>query len=87
MLQIVIFQDAFMWALSPHSLHLLNSTDCFTETGTVNAFYDFITEQVIARRNEPEGTLMSDKEAYGYIDMLIQQVKADKEQSMNGNSN
>ena len=70
----LLFKGKFLWVTSPHSLHIIDGGINFNETGVINAIC-YKMEDLIAKRNDPDSILMTDNEAFDFVEMLIERLR------------
>jgi len=71
----VMFQDNFFAPLSPKSMHRLAGASYYEEKDVINVIFAYVLNELIAKRNAPDSILMSDNEAFEYIEMHIKTLE------------
>lgn len=71
---IMLFENEFMLSYNPRSNHVLDGTRIVEEKEAINAIFQYVYNELIDKRNDTDSFLMSDDEAFTYIERLIQRL-------------
>jgi len=77
----IMFQNNFFVPCSPRSIHRLDGASYYEEKDIINVIFTYILEELIDKRNAPDSILMSDKEAFEYLERHIKELEKKIENS------